>query len=303
MEKQEIIFEVLQATGLNWTARKEQLTTESGLILPDTYGVTRSDNGGYLGVVGSRYEFLQNAELVEVAYEAGKEVFDHESEVKHPWNNAATLGSFGNMGGGSLRDGSTVFVQLELPEAHIGRSGIKRFITLTNTHDGTMSLGFGTANQVICCKNTFAIANREVSKFRHTATLRQRVDEAVVALRSVLDFEQKQMEVFDIASTKRFDRQHIEQIVRSVFGKVDMKNPDVSTRTKNQMSKLASDITTSINEQGETLWALFNGVTRYTNHSSASRDKDYSLMFGSDAQVNQKAFETMLSWINEPVMA
>jgi hypothetical protein len=303
LSREEIIFEVLQATGLNWNVRKEKLTTESGIILPDAFASTRSDNNGYLGVVGDRYEIMQNSELVSIAYDSGKEVFSTDLQLTHPWNNSETLGSFGNMGGGSLKGGSRVYVQLELPELYIGKSGIRRYITLTNAHDGTMSLGFGTSNKVICCANTFAIANKDISKIRHTASMQQKVDEAIKSLRNVLQFEDKQMEVFEIASGRAFEKKHIIDIVNAVFGDTMKKSAvDTSSRTKNQMAALSNDINTSIDEQGETLWALFNAVTRYTNHSSSSRDKDYSLMFGNDAAINERAYKVMLGWLNESSM-
>ena len=66
---------------------------------------------------------------------------------------------------------------------------------------------------------------------------------------------------------------------------------------------LANDIGKSIDEQGETLWALFNAVTRYTNHTTNSKDKDFSLMFGNDAEINQRAYEKMVSWLNVPEFA
>ena len=303
LSREEIIFEVLTATGLNWSVRKETLTTESGIILPDAFASTRSDNNGYLGVVGNKYEVMQNSELVSIAYDSGKEVFSTDLQLTHPWNNSETLGSFGNMGGGSLKGGSRVYVQLELPELYIGKSGIRRYITLTNAHDGTMSLGFGTSNQVICCANTFAIANKDISKIRHTASMQQKVDEAIKSLRNVLQFEDKQMEVFEIASGRAFEKKHIIDIVNAVFGDTMKKSAvDTSSRTKNQMAALSNDINTSIDEQGETLWALFNAVTRYTNHSSSSRDKDYSLMFGNDAAINERAYKVMLGWLNESSM-
>jgi hypothetical protein len=303
LSREEIIFEVLNATGLNWSVRKETLTTESGIILPDAFASTRSDNNGYLGVVGNKYEVMQNSELVSIAYDSGKEVFSTDLQLTHPWNNSETLGSFGNMGGGSLKGGSRVYVQLELPELYIGKSGIRRYITLTNAHDGTMSLGFGTSNQVICCANTFAIANKDISKIRHTASMQQKVDEAIKSLRNVLQFEDKQMEVFEIASGRAFEKKHIIDIVNAVFGDTMKKSAvDTSSRTKNQMAALSNDINTSIDEQGETLWALFNAVTRYTNHSSSSRDKDYSLMFGNDAAINERAYKVMLGWLNESSM-
>jgi phage/plasmid-like protein (TIGR03299 family) len=301
LTREEIIFEVLEATGLNWSVKKEKLTTESGIILPDAYASTRSDSKAYLGIVGGRYEILQNSELVSVAYDSGKELFSQELELKHPWNNSETLGSFGNMGGGSLKGGSRVYVQLELPELYIGKSGIRRYITLTNSHDGSMSLGFGTSNQVICCANTFAIANKEISKIRHTASMQQRVEEAVKSLRKVLQFEDKQMAIFEKASTRSFEKKHIVDIVNSVFGEnIKGTVSDTSSRTKNQMLTLSNDINKSIDEQGESLWALFNAVTRYTNHSTNSKDKDFSLMFGNDAAINEKAYQTMVGWLNTP---
>jgi phage/plasmid-like protein (TIGR03299 family) len=302
LSREEIIFEVLEATGLNWSVRKEPLVTQSsGIIATDKVGAIRSDNGGYLGSVGSGYMHLQNSDMVSLIYDSAKEVFDSESEIKHPWNNSETLGSFGNMGGGSLKGGTRVFAQMQLPEKLIGKSGVKRFISGTNGHDGTHGFGFGTSNQVICCANTFAIANRDLAKIKHTASMQQKIDEAVKSLRKVLEFEERQMEVFEIASSRAFDKKHIEDIVLSVFGvKVDSKSDEVSTRMKNQMADFSADISQSIQEQGETLWALFNGVTRYTNHTQKTKDKDFGLMFGNEAQTNQRAYETMVRWLNEP---
>jgi phage/plasmid-like protein (TIGR03299 family) len=302
LSREEIIFEVLCATGLNWSVKREKLIGESsGEVVPDKVRVFRSDNGSYLGCVGDGYTTLQNADMVSLVYDSAKEVFDPNSEFRHPWNNSETLGKFGNMGGGSLKNGNRVFVQLELPTKYIGKSNINRFITGTNGHDGTHGFGFGTSNQVICCANTFAIANRDLAKIKHTASMQQKIDEAVKSLRKVLEFEERQMEVFEIAANRTFNKSHIEDIVKAVFGKsVDSKADEVSTRMKNQMADFANDMNKSIDEQGETLWALFNSVTRYTNHTSKAKDKDFGLMFGTEAQTNQRAYEQLVHWLNEP---
>ena len=69
--------------------------------------------------------------------------------------------------------------------------------------------------------------------------------------------------------------------------------------TKVEFIQEGQDIETSIAEQGSTLWALFNGVTRYTNHSTSSKDVDYGLMFGTEAKINERAYNTMLRWLNK----
>ena len=294
MTTEEIIFEVLEATKLNWTCSKKEIyfnaTEDQSLVIPDKYAVMRSDNNQPLGIVGNQYEFLQNHEMVEVVYNAGKELFDQNLMVKHPWNNASTLGNFGNIAGGSLRQGKAVFTQLELPDAYVGKSGIKRYISVTNHHDGTKSLGFGTTNQVICCSNTFAIANKELSKIRHTGSMLDRIDEAVISLRRMMLFEEDQIKTFEKASKIDLKKSHIEDVMGILFGK-DNLGKQVSTRMQNQATVFAHDLDKSVDEQGSTLWALFNAVTRYTNHSRTAKDKDYSLMFGTDAKINQQAYK------------
>ena len=301
MSTNEVIFEVLENTGLNWTVKKSPLVTVDGIEVPDKYGVIRSDNNKALGIVGNKYEFLQNQDMAHVIYDAGGELFDKGAKFKHPWDNSETLGSFGNIGGGSLKDGKAVFMQIELPDEHIGRSDIKRYITVTNFHDGSGSVGFGTGNQVVCCANTFQMAQKELSKFRHTSSMQQRIDEAVQVISRMIREDDKQMQVFEEASTKPIQNQNIREIVQTVFGRniFDIPDDKLSTRRKNQVMALSQDIETSIAEQGSTLWALFNGVTRYTNHSTSSRDVDYGLMFGTEAKINERAYNTMLSWLNK----
>lgn len=302
MNREQIVFEVLEQTGLNWTVEKRPLNFNNpdGSVgeVPDAFATVRKDTNLPLGVVGNKYKILQNFEAVETVYDAGDKVFDANAGFNHPWNNSETLGSVGNIAGGSLKGGTAIFVQMELPETYIGKSGVKRYITATNKHDGSASLGFGTANQVICCENTFAIANKELSKIRHTESMTQRVDDAVIALRKILQFEEKQLDIFEKASKVQFGNAHVRQVMETLFGKDKLDNPNASTKLKNQVKEFALDVDTSVVEQGETLWALFNAVTRYTNHSRKTKDKDYSLMFGTDAQINQKAYQLMEAWVS-----
>ena len=300
MTKNEIIFEVLQATGLNWNVTKQPtfFKGNAGLDIevPEKFATVRSDNEAVLGTVGNQYTVLNNHEMVEMVYDAGSEVFNKDLEINHPWNNAETLGSVGNLAGGSLKAGKAVFVQLELPSTFIGNSGVNRFITITNHHDGNKALGFGTANQVICCANTFAIANKELSKIRHTVSMAERVAEATKALRRILSLESEQMNLFEAATKVQFNNTHLEQVMGLLFGADKIKDPKASTKLKNQVKDFAGDLETSIVEQNqETLWTVFNAVTRFTNHSRATKDKDYSLMFGTDASLNQKAYK----WLEE----
>ena len=155
--KAERVFETLQSTGTNWTVRKEPLialnANDDGVVeLPtNSYGIFRSDNNGWLGTVGERYELMQNHELADIVVGI-QEQFG------------------GKLSGGSLQDGRKIFYQISLADEHVNQDTLKRFITCLNSHDGSSSIGFGSTNTVVSCSNTFHMTMKELSKFRHTTT-------------------------------------------------------------------------------------------------------------------------------------
>ena len=113
MTKQEKVFQVLEATGLNWTVNKKELVSVDGLTT-ESYGIFRNDTDRWLGTVGNRYEPYQNHKLVS-------NMVDITNEVGLDVNR-----------GGTLNDGKKVYLQASLPDDIVGNSGIKRWLTTTN---------------------------------------------------------------------------------------------------------------------------------------------------------------------------
>ena len=78
-----------------------------------------------------------------------------------------------------------------------------------------------------------------------------------------------------------------EKYVVDLVSKVLKVNPDekASTRKSNQVRQMAQDIRTDINQHGDNLWGLFNGITRYTNHSQVKSEKSLeNVMVGAFAK-------------------
>lgn len=289
---------ILDVTGLDWSVRQEDVKScDSGLEIPHYKAIINEGSGKPLGIMGDKYTLVQNSETLKTILESGKDYFDPNGDFSHPWDNAETLGSYGNIGGGSLKEGRKVFFQMQLQDAQIGKSGIKRYITATNSHDGSTSFGFGTTNQVICCKNTFAIANSVLSKMKHTLSIEKRINEAICLFQDIIEAEKRQMEIFTKAANTRIQQDSIASLKNAVFPKFDLNDfSNNSTRSQNQMRNLERSILTSFDEQDESLWGLFNGVTRYTNHdapalNASTEDITYNLMFGTLAKQNRAAYE------------
>lgn len=280
------IANLLSDTGNAWNVLDLPLTSthEDGTILTTTSrGLFRSDNNLNLGVVGSRYEVMQNEVLAET-------LVDLQSQFG------------GDLRGGNLQDSKKVYFQLSLAEANIGNyqnNGVKRYITCLNSHDGSSSIGFGSTNEVVICSNTFHTALSDISKFRHTASASDRLAQAIKGFESAMNGEAMVIDTFKMMATAPIEKTIVEKVINNLF------NPkgktEVSTRTKNNVQMFGKAYTIEKEQKKEdTLWTLFNAVTRYTNHME-KKEKDLNhLMVGAGYKKNLIAYDTILKWLSEP---
>lgn len=284
MNLNEKTFDLLESSGLNWTVTKQSLISVDGKST-ESFGVFRNDNDQWLGTVGNRYTPMQNYEVVETVIQASEGL-----------NLPTTRG-------GMFDGGKKIFVQVELPTENIGMGGVKRWITATNSHDGSTAIGFGSTSQVIKCTNTFHTAHRGLDKFRHTESASARVQSAMQDLRQAMSLDLGLMDNFKRMADIHLRDEMIESVIRKIF-KVDLnrQQDDVSTRKLNQVEAFANSLQTEINLEGKTLWGLFNGVTRYTNHDRSFKsveDKNEYLMHGGGYKLSNVAFEDIMRFVDK----
>lgn len=167
------IERVLRLGGIDFDVAKAPVRyrTEPGgpdWLAPDHYVTFRNDTGAPLGVVGSRYEILQNIE----AFEFLQDLADSHNVT---WESA-----------GALHDGRRVFVCMRLPDTiHIDEAGISDeiapFIVISNSHDGSSIVRIVVTPWRPVCGNTERFAVRDAVTswgVRHTRNARERVVEA-----------------------------------------------------------------------------------------------------------------------------
>jgi len=284
MSTQEQVFELLQDTGLNWTVNKLPLVGPEGQKTGSN-GLFRADTGAWLGTVGPRYVPMQNHTLAETIIEASQAI------------------GLTAKRGGCLRGGSRIYFQVELESVQIGKSPIKRYVTALNSHDGSTSIAFGSTNTVIWCDNTFfkVYQSKDVSRFRHTESAKSRIEFAIAEMKATLESENKMIDSFKImekhSATTGALESILKKIIKRAFNVEEKEN--TSTRRTNQLSMLSEAIKIEFNDQGENLWGLFNGVTRYTNHMAVPKSSnriDY-IMSGTGYKTNLVAFDEIMNWI------
>lgn len=90
-------------------------------------------------------------------------------------------------------------------------------------------------------------------------------------------------------ATKRLAMDYFLQV-----SKEERLSGEISTRKINQLEVLQNSVFTEINDLGDNLFALFNGVTRYTTHELNPKERAFGNLFGTPADVNKRAYEYAL---------
>lgn len=257
------VEEALEASGLNFIVEKKKLQFNFGgfKTVPDKMVTIRTDKKDsdecYLGTVGNNYEVIQNIEQFQVFNEFAKEgIISFEN-----------AGIFGN--------GEKTYVQVLLPnciEINSDRGDIiEKYITIVNSHDGTISLQAFISPIRIVCRNTFNAAIRttkEKNKIKHTKNAQDKLKAAVEMLNKSLEIY-NEFDEFVIAAnrTKEFSDSETKNFVKILMP--EKENSKFLTRTENRQSELIETIYNGIgqNEIGKhNLYWLFNGVTNYYNN-------------------------------------
>lgn len=280
---------LLESTGLNWEVKKEKLHHPEGMET-DFYGIFRYDQGQNMpvtcfGTVKDRYRPFQNWQLADTIVRA-----------------TDGIGIVTNKGG-QLSGGSKVFLQAELPDEYVGKSDVKRWVTVLNSHDGSSSIGFGSSNTVVICQNTFHRAFKDTQKFRHTESAKERIETAIRQFQQTIAEDKRMFDTFKRMSELRPDESIVQAVINKMFA-VDVTNTkrdEISSRKVNQLQQFAQAYNIERDLEGDTVWGLFNAVTRYTNHIAAPNTlrKNEYLMTGTGFDLNNSAYDTIVKWLDE----
>lgn len=277
---------VSKQSKLDWQVRAEELRTASGIVIPDHVALVREDTQVPLSVVSNSYVPFQNDQLMEllfkVSQQTGVEVFNS--------------GYFG--------DGQKVFVQLKTNDLNMPKGDkVKGFVTGINSFDGSTSLSFGNSSVTISCQNTFFAALRELkNKIRHTRNMMIRVDEVCKSMEDAIGTEKVMFERIKRMSEVKMTDKVKDLVVRALFdidSTLDLRKPDeMSTVTRNKMTRFGSDLGIEVADKGDSLWGLFSGVTRYTTHSAVKGDSTESKLFGVYGSRERKIFNELAEMVN-----
>ncbi|GAC1661494.1 MAG: hypothetical protein NVS9B7_29510 [Flavisolibacter sp.] len=201
--------------------------------------------------------------------------------------------------GGSLNGGRKVYLQIEVEGfSKVGEDLIKKFITVIDSNDGSTGLSIGIGDLTMSCQNQFwKFYKSGEAKFRHTATLEQKIQTIPYLIKTALNESMQMVELYNRFQSTPITRELTHKLVNYLLGtdRTDAKLSEQSTRTINQMNELYGNIETEMIGKGLNLWGLHSGVTRWTTHDKSAPTRENgrieSSMIGTNYRTNQQSIE------------
>lgn len=281
------VAEAMVAAGLDWEVGLKDLVTAGDNIPVNARATYRKDNNTILGVVGPRYNPLQNQDSLnwfQPFIDAG-ECSLHTAGSLHNGQKMWALAQLN-------RDNSTI----------VKNDEVCKFILLSNSHDGTTSIRVGYTPIRVVCANTMAMAHSKTSgskliRIRHTRSSKTNLDNVRDIMDNINAEFEATAEQFRFLASKSFNQKDVTKFVKVMLEVDKTLDADLKTRTKNTIDEIMALIEgpkQSMEGVRGTWWAAYNGYNEYLNynHGRTTDNRLDSLWFGINANDNVKALKT-----------
>jgi phage/plasmid-like protein (TIGR03299 family) len=264
---------------------------------PDKFATYRTDNNVPLGIVGGRYEIIQNKDafsFFDAIIDQGEAIFETA---------------------GVLGQGERIFVTAKLPEDMlVAGEPCNKYIILTNSHDGTSSIIAGFSTIRVVCNNTLQAAMSNLSNrvmISHRIGAKEKLQEAYKVMNIASKYMNEVSDVFNqMAKTPISDdnlKKFIVDVMKPEYKYMLNKSEEeqISTRFANQAAAIydfaMSHPTQTTDAARGTVWGAYNSISGYYNYIQKYKNDEQkfsSQMFGAANNKITKGFKTALDLMN-----
>jgi phage/plasmid-like protein (TIGR03299 family) len=266
------------------------VTQTDGLIIPRRFATIRTDTNTVLGSVGAAYKVFQNRDLAALA-----DAIVETGEAKYET-------------GGLMRGGAVFFLSMELDHLDVtvpgDTSGLRTYLLLVTSHDGSRPAGFYLTQVRTVCRNTQNLATKNALrsfKIRHVGDLAARASEAQRTLGIAAKDSEHTRDVATTLATSMIVDAQIKEIFETVWPVEEGTEEPVSRNARKAFDLYESSPT--LDGIRGTKWAAYNAVTEYLDHYSDYRGgslrnpsdrRAESLLFGPASRQKALALRELL---------
>lgn len=264
----------------------------------DKVATYRTDTNEVLGIVGNRYEIVQNKDAFTF--------FDSILDSKEAIFETA----------GSLGKGEQIFVTAKLPDDILVKGeAIEKYLILTNSHHGGSAVIAGFTNIRVVCENTLQAAlsgklDNKVS-IRHINGAKDRLAEAHRVMGIASKYMDEVQDVFNAMSQKTLSDEEMKEFIEKIFTpkltgtESEQLKEELSTRTKNVVNSTLEFALSHPTQQTEstrgTVFGAYNSISGYYNYIKKypnAEAKFQSMQFGLANNRIKEAFTLAKNYLS-----
>lgn len=293
--------EAIRIAGLNWTVSKRDVYMDdyvesptSKILVPGYKAITRDTDGRVFNVMSDGYEPLQNSKAFEF------------------FDKFVSAGLARYETAGSLDEGAKIWVLASLKKDPIvvGKDDtVKKFLMLSNGHDGSMAVRVGFTPIRVVCANTLRVSHESKSshliRVSHTKSVTENVERLFSAINIANETFETTGELYRKMAATGVTRADLDEYVKVVFNTKKIADPEsrkfrelklVEAITKNFETGRGAELKTA----NGTVWGLYNAVSEYLSYDRGYEQSNRlkALWFGHSANYNQKALEVATSMVS-----
>jgi len=276
------IKKILIKNGLDFTIEKIPLTgidsTGTEIITP-YFGLLNSKTREVINTCKIGYTVSQNEDILNMVLK-GISKFGNQLSVSKA---------------GSINGGRRVFLQLAIDaKSKVGDDILTRYVTIIDSNDGSTSLSVGIGDEVAHCLNQFfKFYKAGEAKFRHTATIEQKIATIPHLIELALGKSLEQVKIYNKFQSTPLTKALAEKVINDVLSFENLLK--LTARQQIIHDNLMTAIRIEKDYCGDTVWGLFNGITRFTTHMQSvpkrNNGREESLINGTAYNKAMKAFE------------
>jgi phage/plasmid-like protein (TIGR03299 family) len=283
----------IKAAGLDWEVKLRQcaayIAEESQFLNVPAFATTRCRSNGdhdVLGIVGERYEILQNIDAFKI--------FQPFLDTRMVRLNTA----------GSLFNGAKIWVLCEImtePLRITETDIVRKFLLLSSGHDGKTTVRFGYCPIRVVCNNTLVLAHEnnlsKLIRARHTKNILTNLENIRDTINLINHDFDATLEQYQRLLRTDVNRSDVERYISIVLG---IEDKELSTRQYNINQRILSHFYSSPGNEEKsvrgTAWCAYNALTYYFTHEYGRSPESRldSLWLGSNNDLNRKALTVAL---------
>jgi len=286
LDKPATAEEAIVAAGLNWEVKLSPVEFSVDAdrdIFKDQHVLWRTDNQKPLGIIGNRYQPIQNHE----AFKFFDPIVGEGAAIYHT--------------AGSLRDDKIIWLLAKLPnDIEITQDDIvEQYVLLTNNHEGKQALQIRYTPIRVVCMNTLQAALMQpgqIARVWHSGDLKKNFKFAASFLKMIKTVSKESTKNWK-AMRKVINEETAIAYFEKVF--IGIKKGPPSKKIINIRDRLLylfyHGTGNSERKTESTIWAAYNPVTEYLDHYrnpyATENKRLWASWFGTGIGIRQRATE------------